>query len=118
MLFDQQIHGLCFSISNIAVEATSTIPIVFQTGADPVTDGLVASMNRPGGNVTGVSRMAVATAPKLLELLHEAVPAATVIGCLVNPTSPRAEAQIQQLQDSGRALGLKSRSERPAPRVI
>jgi ABC-type uncharacterized transport system substrate-binding protein len=90
-----------------AKAATSTIPIVFQTGADPVTDGLVASMNRPGGNVTGVSRMAVATAPKLLELLHEAVPAATVIGCLVNPTSPRAEAQIQQLQDSGRALGLK-----------
>jgi putative ABC transport system substrate-binding protein len=64
-------------------------------------------MNRPGGNVTGVSRMAVATDPKRMELLHEAVPAATVIGCLVNPTSPRAEGQIQQLQDSAHALGLK-----------
>jgi putative tryptophan/tyrosine transport system substrate-binding protein len=90
-----------------AKAATSTIPIVFQTGADPVADGLVGSMNRPGGNVTGVSRLTTATDPKRLELLHEAVPAATVIGCLVNPTNPRGESQIQQLQASARALGLK-----------
>jgi putative tryptophan/tyrosine transport system substrate-binding protein len=90
-----------------AKAATSTIPIVFQTGADPVADGLVAGMNRPGGNVTGVSRMSVATDPKRLELLHEAVPMATVIACLVNPTSPRAENQIRQLQASARSLGLK-----------
>src|SRR5262245_160642 len=89
-----------------AKAATSTIPIVFQTGADPVADGLVVSMNRPGSNITGVSRMSVATDPKRLELLHEAVPAATVIGCLVNSASPRAEGQIQQLQASARALGL------------
>jgi ABC-type uncharacterized transport system substrate-binding protein len=87
--------------------ATSTIPIVFQTGADPVADGLVASLNRPGGNVTGVSRMNVATDPKRLELLHEAVPKATAIACLINPTSPRGAVQIQQLQDSVRSLGLK-----------
>src|SRR5258708_14767259 len=64
-------------------------------------------MNRPGGNVTGVSRMSVAIDPKRLELLHEAVPKATVIACLINPTSPRAAVQIQQLRDSARALGLK-----------
>ena len=102
------IAALGSSVPGLAAKAaTSTIPIVFQTGADPVADGLVASMNRPGGNITGVSRMTIATDPKRLELLHEAVPAATVIGCLVNPTSPRAEGQIQQLQASARALGLK-----------
>src|ERR1700746_1622290 len=67
-----------------AKAATSTIPIVFQTGGDPVQDGLVASMNRPGGNVTGVSRLSVALEPKRLELLREAVPKATTAGFLVN----------------------------------
>jgi putative tryptophan/tyrosine transport system substrate-binding protein len=90
-----------------AKAATSTIPIVFQTGADPVADGLVASMNRPGGNVTGVSRMSVAIDAKRLELLHEAVPKATVIGSLINPSNPRSEGQIQQLQVSARSLGLR-----------
>jgi putative tryptophan/tyrosine transport system substrate-binding protein len=90
-----------------AKSATSTIPIVFQTGADPVEDGLVASMNRPGGNVTGVSRMNVATDPKRLEFLHKTAPNATVIACLVNPTSPRSGSQVQQIQDSARSLGLK-----------
>jgi len=87
--------------------ATSTIPIVFQTGADPVQEGLVASMNRPGGNITGVSRMNVATDPKRLELLHEAVPAANVMGYLINPASPRSGSQIQQIEGSARLLGLK-----------
>jgi putative ABC transport system substrate-binding protein len=90
-----------------AKSATSTIPIVFQTGADPVAEGLVASMNRPAGNVTGVSRMTVATDPKRLELLHEAVPAATVAACFVNPNSPRADFQIKQIQGSAALLGLK-----------
>jgi putative ABC transport system substrate-binding protein len=71
-----------------AKAATATIPIVFQTGGDPVADGLVTSMNRPGGNVTGVSRMNVATDSKRLELLHEALPKASVIGCLINPAKP------------------------------
>ena len=90
-----------------AKAATSTIPIVFQTGADPVADGLVASMNRPGGNVTGVSRMSVETDPKRLEFLHEAVPKATVIAFLVNSDSPRADFQVQQIQGSARWLGVR-----------
>jgi putative tryptophan/tyrosine transport system substrate-binding protein len=90
-----------------AKAATTTIPIVFQTGADPVEDRLVASMNRPGGNITGVSRMNIATDPKRLEILHETVPDAIVIACLVNPTSPRSGSQVQQIQNSARSLGLK-----------
>jgi putative ABC transport system substrate-binding protein len=76
-----------------AKAATATIPIVFQTGGDPVADGLVTSMNRPGHNVTGVSRMNVATDSKRLELLHEALPKASVIGCLINPAKPGADSQ-------------------------
>jgi putative ABC transport system substrate-binding protein len=90
-----------------AKAATSTIPIVFQTGGDPVQDGLVASMNRPGGNVTGVSRLAVTTAPKRLELMRELSPKATVIGLLVNPTNPRSELVVQQIEEAARALGLR-----------
>jgi putative tryptophan/tyrosine transport system substrate-binding protein len=89
-----------------AKAATSTIPIVFQTGGDPVHDGLVASMNKPGGNVTGVSRLAVTIAPKRLELLRELSPKATVIGLLVNPTNPRSELVVQQIEEAARALGL------------
>ena len=90
-----------------AKAATTTIPIVFQTGADPVEDGLVASMNRPGGNITGASRMNIATDAKRLEILHETVPNAVVIACLVNPTSPRSGSQVQQIQNCARSLGLK-----------
>ena len=86
--------------------ATSTIPIVFQTGGDPVLDGLVASMNRPGGNVTGVSRTTVELEPKRLELLREAAPKATVIAVLLNPSSPHAELLIRRLQEATRSLGL------------
>jgi putative ABC transport system substrate-binding protein len=90
-----------------AKAATASIPIVFQTGSDPVADALVASMNRPGGNVTGVSRMTVALEPKRLELLHDVVPKATVIAFLHNPSNPRAELQVQQLREPARSLGLK-----------
>jgi putative ABC transport system substrate-binding protein len=85
---------------------TSTIPIVFQTGGDPVLDGLVASMNRPGGNVTGVSRTTVELEPKRLELLREAAPKATVIAVLLNPASPHAELLVQRLREATRSLGL------------
>ena len=89
-----------------AKAATSTIPIVFQTGADPVVDGLVASLNRPGGNVTGVSRMTVALDPKRLELLHEAVPRANVVAFLVNQDSPRADFEVEQVQRAAQSLGV------------
>jgi putative ABC transport system substrate-binding protein len=90
-----------------AKAATSTIPIVFQTGGDPVEDGLVASMNRPGGNVTGVSRLSVTLEPKRLELLRDLLPKAAVVGFLVNPTNPRANLVIRQMEEPARALGVR-----------
>jgi putative ABC transport system substrate-binding protein len=89
-----------------AMAATSAIPIVFQTGGDPVQDGLVTSMNRPGRNVTGVSRLSLALEPKRLELLRELVPKATAIGLLVNPTNPRSELVLQQMTEPARTLRL------------
>src|SRR6266487_1969908 len=74
-----------------AKAATSSIPIVFSIAADPVEFGLVASLNRPGGNITGVAILSEALGPKLLELLHELVPTVTVMALLVNPTNPLAE---------------------------
>src|ERR1700724_1449825 len=90
-----------------AKAATSTIPIVFATGADPVAAGLVASLNRPGGNVTGVTTLYVEVGPKRLELLRELVPTATTIALLVNPTNAIAEVQSQDLQAAARTLGLQ-----------
>jgi putative tryptophan/tyrosine transport system substrate-binding protein len=89
-----------------AKTATSVIPIVFQTGADPVLDGLVTSMNRPGGNITGVTRLSVTLAPKRLELLHELAPRASAIGLLINPTNPRSRLVVQQMEQPARALGV------------
>jgi putative tryptophan/tyrosine transport system substrate-binding protein len=89
-----------------AKTATSVIPIVFQTGADPVLDGLVTSMNRPGGNITGVTRLSVTLAPKRLELLHELAPRASTIGLLINPTNPRSRLVVQQMEQPARALGV------------
>jgi putative tryptophan/tyrosine transport system substrate-binding protein len=90
-----------------AKAATSTIPIVFRIGADPVEVGLVASLARPGGNLTGVTTLGVEVGPKQLALLHEVVPAATVVALLVNPTNPAlAETQSRVLPAAARTLGL------------
>jgi putative ABC transport system substrate-binding protein len=88
--------------------ATTTIPIVFITGSDPVTAGFVGSMNRPGGNATGVATLGTDLGEKRLELLREAVPAAKLIGVLVNPAnSTLAESQLRNLQAAARILGLQ-----------
>ena len=91
-----------------AKTATTTIPIVLFSGGDPVKLGLVASLDRPGGNITGVSDLSAELGPKRLELLHELVPATTVIALLVNPTNPsNAETQSRDLQAAARTLGLQ-----------
>jgi putative ABC transport system substrate-binding protein len=81
-----------------AKAATATIPIVFTTIADPVQIGLVESLNRPGGNLTGVTFLNVEIVPKMLELLHEVVPTATTMAALVNPTNPNADIWSSGLQ--------------------
>ena len=90
-----------------AKQATTTIPIVFTTISDPVQIGFVASLSRPGGNVTGVTLLSVEVGPKLLELLRGADPSATVMGLLVNPTNPNAESQVKNTQAAALRLGLQ-----------
>jgi putative tryptophan/tyrosine transport system substrate-binding protein len=90
-----------------AKAATTTIPIVFYIGLDPVELGLVASLHRPGGNITGVTGWNVTVGPKRLELLHEVVPTAISIALLVNPTSPDlADADLKEQQAAAHTLGL------------
>jgi putative tryptophan/tyrosine transport system substrate-binding protein len=90
-----------------AQAATNTIPIVFVTGSDPVAAELVSSLSRPTNNLTGVAFMFTRLGPKNLEILHELVPNAAVIGVLVNPNNPNAEPQLRDLQASAQMLGLR-----------
>jgi putative ABC transport system substrate-binding protein len=87
--------------------ATSVIPIVFATGGDPVKLGLVASLNRPGGNMTGISWLSNTMAPKRLELLRELLPQARAIGFLVNPGNPNTPLETADVQAAADALGLQ-----------
>jgi putative ABC transport system substrate-binding protein len=91
-----------------AKAATSTIPIVFVLGSDPVQAGIVASLNQPRGNITGIALLAVELASKRLDLLHELVPTAAVIAVLVNPTNPGIAPETTNLKDAARALGLQA----------
>ena len=90
-----------------AKNATSTIPIVFGVSADPVEQGLVASLARPGGNLTGVSFLTVELMPKRVELISELVPHADVIALLVNPKNPQTEPSIRRVQEATGTKGLR-----------
>ena len=92
----------------VAKAATKTIPIVFTTGGDPVQLGLVASLDRPGGNVTSVTQLTGEVTPKRLEFLHELIPAATSVAFLVNPTDPAfSETGAREMEAAARRLGLQ-----------
>jgi putative ABC transport system substrate-binding protein len=96
-------------VQALAAKATNTtIPIVFQVGADPVEMGLVASLNRPGGTVTGVTSLNLEVGPKRLQLMHELLPTATSMALLINPSNPtNADAEVKVLQARAGALGVK-----------
>ena len=96
------------SPATLAVKrATTSIPIVFQAGVDPVQLGIVASLSRPGGNITGITTLSVELGPKRLELLHELMPSARTIAVLINPSSPVAGTASQEIQAAARTLGLQ-----------
>src|SRR5262249_51036911 len=96
------------SSSALAAKAeTTTLPIVFSAATDPVAVGLVASLDRPGGNVTGVTNMSVELVQKQVEMLHELVPTATVTAALLNPTFPGSESHWRALRGAPRKLGLQ-----------
>src|SRR5262249_39251581 len=90
-----------------AKAANTVIPIIFETAGDPVTLGLVASLNRPEGNVTGVTQLSSELVSKRLRLLHDLIPPARIVGLLVDPTDPRAETQIGEMREAAHTLGLQ-----------
>jgi putative ABC transport system substrate-binding protein len=106
-----------------AKAASTTIPIVFHTAGDPVQSGLVASLNRPGGNLTGVTTLNVEVGPKRLELMHELLPRATTIALLINPNNPNTETLLRETQAAARILGvqlhvLRATTERDIEMVV
>src|SRR5215467_530429 len=92
----------------VAKGATTTIPIVFMSTSDPVDMGFVASLNRPGGNVTGVTFIAGELGPKRVELVRELLPKAAVVGLVLNPNGPNAELDAADMETAARGLGLKT----------
>src|ERR1700738_4203480 len=90
-----------------AKPATKTIPIVFAIGGDPVRTGLVESLSRPGGNLTGAAHINVETAPKRLELLHELLPTQQIVGLLINPTNPLSGPVVAGVQTAASSLGVQ-----------
>jgi len=92
-----------------AKRATTSLPIVFTMGGDPVALGLVASLNRPGGHITGITQITVLLDPKRLEVLHELMPGVTLVAVLRNPNNANAQAQVQALQAAARTLGIELR---------
>jgi putative ABC transport system substrate-binding protein len=96
-----------FQAAQAAQAATSAIPVVFATASDPVQDGLVSSINRPGGNSTGAYLLNNSLAPKRLEILHQLVPNADVVGFLINPSSETAEKQIGEALAAARSIGVR-----------
>ena len=96
------------TVSPLAAKgATTTIPIVFVAGSDPVKDGLVASFNHPGGNITGVTIISSLLVSKQFELLHELVPRAGVIGILLNPSNPKVSFELSDLQSAAQTVGVQ-----------
>ncbi len=109
-LVRQQVTVIAATSTPAALAAkptTTTIPIVFEMGGDPIQTGLVESLSRPGGNITGTAHLNVELAPKRLELLHELVPTTNIAALLVNPTNPNAETVSKEVQAAAPTLGLQ-----------
>jgi putative tryptophan/tyrosine transport system substrate-binding protein len=109
-LVRRQVSIICAAPTNAAraaKAATSTIPIVFNVGADPVQAGLVAALNRPGGNLTGIARLIGQVGSKQMGLLHEATPKVDTMGYLANPNNPNAEFETRRMQMAAELLRLK-----------
>ena len=109
-LVDRRVAGIVTAgtpATLAAKAATATVPIVFNTGVDPVQFGLAASLSRPGGNLTGVVILSGDLAAKKLEVLHELLPDAAVVAMLVNPANPVVEPELRATQDAARSLGVQ-----------
>lgn len=112
-LADRQVDIIAATSTPIALaarKATAIIPIVFTVGSDPVKNGLVKSLSRPGANVTGVTRFNVELVPKRLQLLKEFVPNTTTVGLLVNPTNPNTLTSLRSVQEAAKVLSLQFRT--------